>query len=259
MDLVNSIKKISKIYRIQNWYHYLGFVILGFILKHSLGIAIFFNLSLAGFLLAYAYSLNDFYDKKMKIRFFLFPLFYVLLVLIFFNVIQIIVSSLFLFVVTTYSSEPFRFKAKPFISSICNGIGFSLLFLLGYFYVPTIDLSGILFFLLLFSLGMIAQFIHEVVHMKKDKINKIITTTVFLGKNRVKKLFYFFLITAILITTWLFYLETVNLFFVFSIAFFTIFFIFKIMKKGVDESLRKKYKVFGIIVGIFCCLSLLIR
>jgi len=240
---------IIKIYRIGDWLHYIGFIMLGFFLNTSFSIDILKYVFLGSTLLAYAFSLNDFFDKHEEKKFFLLPLILSLLILPLFNSLQMTFSFLFLFIVTFYSMPPLRFKTKPFISSFCNGIGFMLLFFIGYS-VQNFTFKGILFGLLFFSFNMVAQFIHEVVDLEEDKKEKIFTTTLFFGEETIKKYCYIFLWFSFIVTIYLFYLEIVSPFFPLITFFFVTFFTIEILRKGIYRELRKKYKIFGIIVGL---------
>ena len=246
---------IIKVYRILDWFYYLGFILIGFSVNSQLDIDIIKYIFLGASLLAYAYSFNDFYDKREKNMFFILPLVLSFLLLPLFNYFQIIISLIFLIIVTFYSIYPFRLKAKPFIGSFCNGFGFTLFFLLGYFVIHVINLIGILFTLLFFSFNMVAQFIHEIVHLKEDKRSKIITTVVFLGEKNIKRFCYFLLFIDFWIGIHLFLLKALNILSFLSISFFTLFFIFQIRNKRIDISTRKRYKFLGIIIGIILFLS----
>jgi 4-hydroxybenzoate polyprenyltransferase len=247
-------ENIFKIYRVGGWYYYLGFIFLGLIFKNYFPsiIETIKYLLLGSFLLSYAYSLNDHCDKAQKKKFFSLPLILSFLLLFFFNFYQIITSLFFLIIVTLYSIKPFRLKKIPALSSLLNGFGFTSLFLIGYFHDDTILLPGILFATLLFSLEMVAQFIHEVVDLEKDKKEGIKTTTVYLGKSKIKILSILFLLTTIFITLWIWQiLENINFLFFISTLLFSLFFIFQILTRKMDLKLRRRYKNFGIILGIF--------
>jgi 4-hydroxybenzoate polyprenyltransferase len=246
---------IIKVYRILNWYYYLGFILIGLSINSKLNIDIIKHIFLGASLLAYAYSFNDFCDKHEKKMFFVLPLFLSLLLLPLFNFFQIIISLIFLIIVTFYSVYPFRWKTKPFIGSFCNGIGFTIIFLLGYSAASNIKTEGFLFSILFFSFNMVAQFIHEIVHLKEDKRSKIITTVVFLGEKNIKRFCYFLLFTDFWIGIHLFLLKALNILSFLSISFFTLFFIFQIRNKRIDISTRKRYKFLGIIIGIILFLS----
>ncbi|MDI6826390.1 MAG: UbiA prenyltransferase family protein [Candidatus Aenigmarchaeota archaeon] len=240
--------KINEVYKVKAWYYYLGFILLGFFMNYSFSLTLLILLLAGSFMLAYAYSFNDFWDKRKK-AYFVLPLVLSILIIPFLNQTQILLALIFLFIVTIYSAKPIRLKAKPFLSSFCNGIGFSVLFLLGYS-VKSLDFRGFIFFLLFFCFNMVAQFIHEIVDLKEDRKNRIITTAVFLGEDKIKTTCYTFLLIAFLLSFYLFYLEFVGFIFVLATLFFVLFFTYKIHKKKIDRRLRKEYKLFGLIVGV---------
>jgi len=248
-----------KSYRIFDWYYYLGYILLGFLLKSSLNISIIKHFLLGAFLLAYAFSFNIFCDKNEKKKFFLLPLTLSFLMLPLFNLFQTIISLIFLIIVTFYSAYPFRWKVKPFLSSLCNGFGFTIIFLLGYFYIPNITIEGLLFSILIFCFNMVAQFIHEIVHEKVDKKNKIITTTVFYGERTVRYFCYLFLLLSLLITFYLLYMKFINIIFFVITTSFIIFFIIEIYRKNIDKSFREKYKILGILIGFIYFISLILK
>lgn len=255
------MKKIFRVYRVGGWYYYLGFILLGLIFKeYSVSIDAVKYLLLGSSLLAYAYSLNDYYDENQTKKYFIYPLILSLLLLSIFNVYQIIVSLLFLVIFTMYSSKPFRFKSLPILSSLLNGFGFISLFFLGYFHTFTISLLGILFAALLFLLELIAQFIHEVVDLEKDKREGIKTTAVVIGVDNIKKLSIILLMISILVA---FFVHNVsesraNISFSVSTLLFSLYFISYISKKDITLSLRRQYKSFGMILGIFWTLMFFI-
>jgi 4-hydroxybenzoate polyprenyltransferase len=241
-------KKFIEVYRVRHWYYYLGFILLGFSLVSPLKLGLLTPLLLGAFLLAYAYSFNDFCDEREK-PYYIFPLALTILMLPFLNFSQFILALFFLFIVTAYSGRSVRLKSKPFLSSLCNGIGFSILFLLGYS-VRAVDFIALLFFLLFFSFNMVSQFIHEVVDLSEDKKNKIITTAVFLGEKNIKRLCYFFLLLAYLFSLYLFCLNVLNILLLFATVIFIAFFIYKIFNHKIDKKLRKEYRNLGVLLGL---------
>jgi len=242
-----SLKEIDKIYRVSSWYPYLGFTLFGFLLRSNPNLELLKYIILDIFLLSYAFSLNDYYDLCIKKKYFFPPLILSLIFLLFLNPLQISLSYLFLLIVTLYSANPIRLKSKPFLSSFCNGFGFLILFFIGY---QRWDL-GLLFGMLLFFLEMVAQFIHETVHLKEDKRHKIITTAVFFGRYTIKILCYTFLLITFMICLYLFHIGMVNVLFLFITAFFIFYFIADIYFHKINKKLRKRYRVFGIITGMF--------
>ena len=261
-NFINSFRKVLSVYRFSNWYYYIGFVLMGFLIGSPIamfnGLIVLTHILLICFLLAYAYSFNDFNDKFHKRKFFLAPLLLTFLILLSFKISQIVVSIFFLLIVTLYSSKYIRLKAKPFVCTVCNSLGFSLIFLIGYLHASQIDFSGFLFMLLFFSFNTVAQLIHELVHMKEDR-KTTITTAIFLGIKKVKVFSIIFLLLAQIVSICLFYLHLVNMIFLITTTIFTTFFIIKIYKENkINEEFRKKYRNFGIIAGLIYLLNFLI-
>ena len=240
---------ILKTYRFDDWFCFIGFILIGFSLKSSLNLELLKYVLLSSFLLAYAFSLNNFYDRHETKRYFLWPLFFIFPMLFLFNIYQILLSFLFLIIVTLYSAYPFRLKNIPIISSLLNGFGLIILFFIGYFHLQSIS-AGLLVAPFLFSLQMVSQFIHEIVDLKEDKKNKIVTTAGFLGKEKIKKLCCGFLWFALLVSACLFYLNFVNILFIFITFLFVTFFTYRMFTTKIDKNLRKEYKKLGIIVGL---------
>lgn len=252
---------IVKIYRIKDWLHYIGFFILGYSLYYS-NINFLFILQIieVSLLLSYAYSLNQFFDKKMKRKYIIFPLvplFLALFPLAFFGSIKNILIISFIILVTLYSVPKIRLKSFPIICSFSNNIGFSIFFLLGVSPNLTSTLT-LKFFFLLFFLQSSAQFIHEMVHMKKDKRESITTTAILLGKNRTKKLYSLFLVLASIVSLTFTY-STIS-FFLLTIPTlaFSSYFIISIDNPKIGN-LREKYRVYGMITGLFFLLNNVIR
>ncbi|MEM2918480.1 MAG: UbiA family prenyltransferase [Candidatus Altiarchaeota archaeon] len=257
-----KLSEIVCIYRFKNWYYYLGFILLGLILKKSIAIEIYEILKyalVACFLLAYAYSLNDYFDKKQNRKFFIAPLILVVLSFPFLNFYQLLISSFFLILVSLYSSKKFRLKAVPIISSLSNGFGFLSLFFIGYFHSEEISLLGILFAALLFFFEMVAQFVHEIVDFEEDKRSGIMTTAIFLGERKIRILSICFLITTIAVAFSIWNFSKINFLFLLSNLIFSTYFILQFLsRRKIDLEFRVEYKNFGIVVGIFWVLALLL-
>lgn len=255
----NIFLNICKIYRINSWYYYLGFVLIGLAITSPINLQLFKYIMLSSFLLAYAFSINDFYDECQKRFYFIFPFILLFIFLPFFNMAQIIISIFFILIVTLYSVPQVRLKTIPFISSLCNGLGFSMIFLVGYLNIPYFDLKGVLFMFYLFSFEMIAQLIHEIVHFNEDKKNNFITTAVFLGKTRTKKFCYIFLFLALLAIVYLFFMRIIGMLFLITSVLFIMYFVIEIKSKRINLKLREKYRKFGIVTGIIYILLILLR
>lgn len=252
-----SFRKILSIYRITDWLYFIGFSLFGYFFSlHN--IRLLQLIFLSAFILSFAYSLNEYYDKnKGKFKFFpYFPLFLSFFFLSGLTLTQIL-SYLFFIIIFYFYSAPPRLKGVPFLGSFLNGIGFSLLFLLGY---GRLDLFACFFSLLLFSLEMPAQLIHEVVDYEEDKRDKINTTTIYLGKGGSKSLCYVFLLASV-ITSFLISLalevHSTLLFVPFSL-----YFLDEIketnLKQKLFQKLRRRYKILGTSTGsLFLLLNIL--
>jgi 4-hydroxybenzoate polyprenyltransferase len=206
-------------------------------------------------MLGYAYSFNNFYDKKLKKKFFLLPLFFSLAFIFFLNFYQIFVYFLFISIVTFYSHPKFRWKSKPVISLFSNSIGFSLLFLLGSFSHTNINIEKLLIFFIFLCLNTAAQFIHEIVDYEDDKRNKIFTTTVAYGIRNSKRGILLTLVLTGIYSFIMYYLYKFLLF-SFSTIIFSLYFSILILRKvDIDKRFRKKFKLLGILTGLVCLFS----
>lgn len=255
------LSDLIKIYRIKNWLHYIGFFVLGYTLyQPTINFSFLLQMIEISFMLCYAYSLNQFFDKKMEKRYRIFPLiplFLALVFLVFFDMTKKILVTLFIILVALYSTPKIRLKSFPIICSFSNNIGFSLLFLLG---VPD-NLTNVLtikFFFLLFFLQSAAQFVHEIAHMREDKRESITTTAILLGENRTKKIYSIFLILASVVS--LTFISNTISFLLLTVPtlLFSSYFIILIDKIEISK-LRKKYRIYGILTGFVFLLNNIIR
>jgi 4-hydroxybenzoate polyprenyltransferase len=253
-----KFKELIRVYRVNNWYYYLGFILIGFSLVSSINWNLILLLFWGAGILAYAYSLNDFCDFSFQSRklYFLYPLILSFPILHFLTLTQVLLSFIFLLVVTTYSVPPLRFKSRPFISSFCNAFGFSILFLMGYS-ISFPDMRALAFFVLFLFFNFVAQFIHEILHLKEDKKNGDITTAVFLGTRRVKKLIYICLVSSFFVNIYLFIENIINWVLFLVTTFFIFFHLYEVHRKKIDAKLRKRYRISGMILGIIYFLSFL--
>ena len=256
-----SLSDLIKMYRVKDWIHYMGFFILGYTLyQSSINFLFLIQTVEVSFMLGYAYSLNKVFDEKMSkhnVIFPLIPLLLALIFLIFFDLRKKILITGFLILVTLYSMPKIRLKSIPIICSLSNNIGFLLFLLLG----ASENLMNILtikFFFLLFFLQSSAQFIHEMVHMKEDRRESITTTAILLGKNRTKKLYSLFLVLASIVSLTFTYNTISFLLLTIPTLAFSSYFIISIDNPKIGN-LREKYRVYGIITGLFFLLNNIIR
>jgi 4-hydroxybenzoate polyprenyltransferase len=243
-----------KIYRINNWFYYLGFVLLGANFQRAFSFPIV-ELIISTFSLAYIFSINDYFDKNLKQKYFILPLFFLIPLFPILNNLQKIILLIFSFLFTLYSTKPPRLKSIPIIGTLLNGIGFSLLFLFGYWYIP-INFP-LLFFLLLIVLNCTAQLIHEIVDLKEDRKNKIRTTAILLGVRLTKIAIICLLLCNIPVSLWMFANNEINLIFLFANLLFSVFIIYKLLITPVNKRFRILFRNCGIVTGTIWLLSLL--
>jgi len=245
------LKLVSE-YRVFDWIHYLGFALLGMAFQKTCALYLFPFVAL---LLAYAYSLNNFYDLRKKSKVFLYPLIISLPFFLLLNFIQIFISLLFLFMVTTYSARTFNVKNKKIISTIYNAFSFTLIFFLALFVIEDFSLRILLLSLFFFLLNLVAQFVHEICHFEKDRRQKTLNTTVAYGKKFSMKLSFISLILVIPVSGTLLFFHFVNVLFFVVSTIFSIYFAVKIFTTKIDSKFRKSYKKFGILAGFIFFIS----
>jgi 4-hydroxybenzoate polyprenyltransferase len=245
--------RLVKTYRIGGWCYYLGFVMLGHVARFGHpSQELIWSLSSASSLLAYAFSLNDYYDGDLERKIFLFPLLCYLAGLPLLNWVQMIISLIFLFIFTAYSHPSTRLKGKPLFSTFANSVSFSLLFLLGSSFA-----NSPFIFLTLVLLNTPAQLLHEMADCEEDRERGDITTTVNYGPEFSKRLSILSLLSAAVLSALTFYFGVVGaLFFVSTLA-FVIYFCFAINRvdEGFHENLRRRYRNWGVLVGLAYLLS----
>jgi 4-hydroxybenzoate polyprenyltransferase len=241
------IYNILKYYRVFDWIHYLGYVLLPSILVGDIKII---NFVVAALLLAYAYSINDYYDKKIKKRYFLLPLILYFITVPLLSYYSFLISLLFLILFTLYSWPKVWFEGRPIISTIANSIGFTLIFMLPLDNIKQIS-NIFTLVILIFLLNTAAQLLHEIVDFRYDKKRRKITTTVYLGVN--KSLIFFKVCLLLVILLSLLILKEFSL-----ISLSSIFFSFYFLGiRKCDLKVRENFKTLGIIVGLVYMLDLL--
>ncbi len=255
-----------------DWLHFLGVPFLGYLISTKK--RMIFSISdfivvmlLSSLYLAYGYLLNDSFDvykkikettskfKKMISLSYIILLFNICVALYFRKeaVIIILAGAMLSFV---YSAPPLLLKAKPFIGTLLNAIGFGLLFLIGYpvskysFDIPA-------YFFMFFFLVMIPiQLIHEVSHFSEDASKGTFTTTCLLKQSNTLYLIILSLIIFLLWSILLIYktgypvlLAVIT--FVF-ITIVTVYLIFKYKSKNLldNPKIKSNIKLLSIAYGI---------
>ena len=246
------MQKFASIYRITDWLHYLGFVLMGFFLKiyyvdmitlKLLLIALVFS----SLLLSYAYSLNDYFDEGKKKKYFLLPLVFSVIFLTLLNTSQIIWAIIFLILFTFYSIKEVSLSKLPAAGTLINTFGFLSIFMMGYMIKEGTTILGLFFFLLLAVYQTVAQLIHEKVHLEEDMVAGRKTSAFYLQEKVTLLLRVMLLLTLPLIMFLL--LETDFNLFAIACILFSLIFSIKVGK--IDKNLRKRYKLAGLIAGLF--------
>jgi len=181
-----------------DWLHFLGIPLLGYIVwtKGHNSFSIYELLKLlfiSSLYLTHGYFLNDSFDAfKVNSKTIINPgkiilISYIFLLLnicfAFFlkrEVVAIIICGGILSFI--YNAPPLLLRRVPFIGTLVNASGFSLLFLIGYPLLKTDIFTPILFFLFFFIIMIPIQLLHELSHLHEDRLNESITTASLLGE-----------------------------------------------------------------------------
>ncbi len=250
------MREINTIYRITDWLPFLGFALMGFALKVShIDITnlklLFFALIFSSLLLSYAYSLNDYFDKGKKKKYFLLPLIFSVASLSLLNFSQILLGAIFLVLVTLYSFRRISLMKFPVVCTLTNSVGFMLIFIIGYTTQGGVTILGLVFFLLLAIYQTVSQLIHEKVHLKSD-IESGRRTSVFYLREKLISLLRIMLLFTFPLSLFLLF-KTDFILFAIACMLFSLFFFIKVDE--IDKKIRKRYKLAGIVVGLFFLLD----
>lgn len=160
---MERVKKVTRrlneaFYRIKDWWHILGLVLLGLALIKTFNLQILFYLFLASSLIAFGHAFDD--RKRISLVY----LIVIILMSFDLSVYQIIIEIILLSMFVLYSLA----KYYP-ISAFYKGFGWSLLFLLpvGSFNLWYIPIS---------LLASTSEIIHEANHFEQDKKEGRFTT-----------------------------------------------------------------------------------
>jgi 4-hydroxybenzoate polyprenyltransferase len=203
--IVHYLVSLLRLYRVSDWLHFLGFTLLGVIFASQPGTiglsrTIMILAASAG-LLGYAYSLNEFYDQELErshrngqvsgtgrntshALFLALPLLGSFILLLQLSVVHFAIGVLFSILWTMYSCPVLRLKAFPVVCTMVNGVGFPVLFLMGFVAAAAPTLECILIFVTLVLLEIPAQLIHEICHVNEDRLFLVCTTAVRYGEER---------------------------------------------------------------------------
>jgi len=231
-------------FRVFDWVHVLGLTMLGFIFASGTNINPFrfiIALLISALYLAHGYSLNECFDviikhKPNRRNLFsesLIPFRVTMIssyVVLFLNGGISFLFSKHIFVLVLmgavfawlYSVPPLRLKEKPFLGILCNSLGFSVLFLIGFSSVKTIDAQAILMTVFIFLLFLPIQLIHEINDLEDDKTEGIDTIAVKFGVRTTFYLITLFLIILIGYAYILYHLLNIMIYFLLITTFFSL-------------------------------------
>jgi 4-hydroxybenzoate polyprenyltransferase len=199
---------LLKFYRVPDWIKVLGLVLIPCLFFKALITDTLKLIFITSLLLAYAFSINDFFDfkcrgeknlvgeiykerKNISVLLLLIPSF----MLICFSAVTFptflfrIFFILDFLIFSFYSIPPFRLRDRKIIDVLSNSLMFPLILLYSYFYFTvSLSLFILLLFLSLFFYFLVSEIIHEIAHSKKDRLTGRITTAAWLGRKHSIKL-----------------------------------------------------------------------
>lgn len=187
-------------YRIRDWIKILGYPAIASLFVFSFE-SFLLNMVSASMILAYSFSLNDYFDAKFskESNFFsdktnykgfliaLAPLMLIPPILSKYTLTSRIILGLCILLVTTYSSPPFRLRDKPVLSVFENALMFPLVF--AWPYLEANPVNGVFWCLMtaFISYFAVAEIIHQIDHKVKDKKTGRITYATKYGTNQCKR------------------------------------------------------------------------
>ena len=253
LERLSIIVSKLDIYRFRNWYYYVGFYILG---RFVNGIRNFEWPVILAILvsLAFSFSLNDYVDKGTR-KFFVYPLLLIPVIYLFLKPYQLTLFILFILLSVLYSWKP-RLKGVPILGSLCCTLAFPLFFLLGYQNGFSLEIKGILYYIFLCFFSALLQLIHEVNHLKMDKIENIRTTAVALGKRRVEMICLFICLLSIGEAFYLCVMRWINQIVFTGFLIFLFYLFFDIFINGISLKTWRHFMIGAISCGIVWFLSL---
>ncbi len=185
-------------YRIKDWPHLLGLILLGYA---AAGERTHYGPLLAAliagfFYLAHGYSINDIYDRQVRIAvdrkqallLSLAPLVFCLIIAGLISPGALLAAALGHISGMFYSVRPFRFKNKVLFDLVFNGLSLTPLFLLGYAAAHTPDARAFGFFFLFFLYFIPVQLVHEIQDSAADQADLQSNTLQALGPQKTAAL-----------------------------------------------------------------------
>jgi 4-hydroxybenzoate polyprenyltransferase len=210
--------EILKFYRFWDWVKNLGIVFLGSISSSGSFYGVVLSLINAGLLMAFAFSINDFYDskggeknfvgefskrygKRKTIFLILLPFFASVVISTIFSILLLLVSLVFALLFYVYSAPP-RLRDNWYYSLPINVICLGFLgFFLG-FYASVTGSVGFLELFIVFNTSnyiLLSEVIHQISHKEADKKMGVVSIINDLGFKKAKILTEFSCLLGILV------------------------------------------------------------
>lgn len=195
-----SLKEIILFYRVKDWLHLLGLVVLGYAYSQSSvnALQVIAGFVVGSLYLSHGYSLNDICDNQLKTAISSKKaLFLSVMVLILCLILSSLISLKVLFIVIVghlggmfYSAPPFRFKNKFLLDLVFNALSLAPLFLLGYAINGILVFKPLAVFFLFFVYFIPIQLVHQMQDCAIDIEYKHSNTFQILGIKKTKYLIY---------------------------------------------------------------------
>ena len=205
-------------------------------------------------LISYAYSLNQYYDERLRKKYFLLPLLLYIFSLAFLikEYVTIIFSLIFFSLATLYSFKKIYLKKTP-LATVIDPIGHSLLFLIGY---GNIDNYSIAIFSLFLFLLTLSRILHELHHFNYDKKNRIKNASILIGKTNSVKLFRILGISTIIYIAFIYANAYLNSILTICLILFVTLFTITI-REEVTLGYRMLFRYLAILIGCIWLTTLL--
>lgn len=246
-----------KIYRFVEWWYFLGLPILGYFYDFSISFSnLLLNLFACFWGLAFAYSINNFFDKNFNYSLLipLIPLMGIVVSLFLLkNFLHLFVYLILFFVVILYSLPPLELKRIVFASTMFNVISPPLLIIFGIGNLNKNILELIFIFICIFFT---AQIYHELADLEKDRKESVVTFVQILGKKNsiIAGLIVLILGCLFSIKNKIFFIGTFTMF----ICALCNFILYLRNETTNFITFRKRYRTLGLIVGTFWLIYLFV-
>lgn len=198
-----KLKEIIAFYRVKDWLHMLGLVLLGYVYSRGQDkiMILIAGFSAAALYLAHGYSLNDIYDRQLKVDLSYKKAMLLSFIALFLCLAASGIVSLELLGVAIfghlcgmlYSARPFRLKNRFLLDLVFNALALASLFLMGYLIKGGLSAKPLALFFMFFVYFLPTQLVHQIQDRKIDAEYRQDNTFQLLGIEKTKKMIYFLL------------------------------------------------------------------